>query len=544
MHSVTALQVAILSHCSIIFNRGFLCLHCVKETERILSFWRERPFQKKAEKQEFMEKEADKNKVFTVLAFDLGASSGRAVKAFFDGEKLRCEEVHRFENKPHEKDGALRWDWGALLEEIHTGIDKAGDFDSVAFDTWGVDFGLLDKEGRLLNDPVHYRDKRTDGMVEKALAKMPAEKLYGLTGTQIMEINSLFQLLALREQEPETFEKAETLLFMPDLLAYAVSGEKNCERTIASTAQMLDPRTGAWQTEVLETFGIPRRLLLETRPSGSLIGGLKGHSAKVVSAAGHDTQCAAAAVPAEEGEGDYAFLSSGTWSLLGCELEEPILTAESMQSGLSNELGAAGEIDYLKNIIGLWLVQESRREWRRQGKEYSFAELERLALEAESGKAFIDPDDPLFTPPGDLPGRIQDYCRQTGQYVPQTTGEIMRVIYESLALKYRYAIEQLEKATGRKFGTLHIVGGGTKDKTLCRLTAEATGRRVVAGPAEATALGNIIIQLEALGAISSLAEGRKLIAEAEDLAVYEADGDAFSEELYEKYKALLETKGS
>ncbi len=473
----------------------------------------------------------------TVLAFDFGASSGRAIKAEFDGKTLTCKEIHRFENCPIQQDGHFRWDFDALAAEVNRGIEKAGCFDSIGFDTWGVDFGLLDADGRLLEAPVHYRDSRTEGMVEKALEQVDADALYSATGTQIMGINTLFQLLALKEQQPQLLQKAQTLLFMPDLFAYAVSGCKACEQTIASTAQLLDLSSGRWNTALMEKLGIPSRLFLPVTPTGTVLGSLANGS-KIVSVAGHDTQCAVAAMPSCEQ--DAAFLSCGTWSLLGCELEKPVLTKESRELGLSNEMGANGKINYLKNIIGLWLIQESRREWRRQGQEYSYADLERLALAEAPLRCFIDPDDPMFTPPGDIPGRVQEYCRKTGQYVPQTVGQVMRCIYESLALKYRFALDQLETVTGKHFSVLHILGGGTKDGLLCRMTASSIGRRVVAGPIEATALGNIIIQLVALGALSSVEEGRLLIARTENVTEYLPDGTADWDIAYNQYKKLLQ----
>lgn len=475
----------------------------------------------------------------TVLAFDFGASSGRAIVGRYDGKKLTYEEVHRFENRPYETDGHLRWDFGRLLAEVREGIRKAGTFDSLSFDTWGVDFGLLDDDGLLLEDPVHYRDGRTDGLVDEALKRMPAAKLYAATGTQIMPINTLFQLLAYRLKESERLSRARTLLFMPDLFAYSICGKKVCEKTIASTSQLMTLSEGSWNKNVLAAFGIPERLFLPVIDSGRVIGTLPENGAKVIAGAGHDTQCAVAAMPSAADGEDEAFLSCGTWSLLGCELDRPILTEESMKAGLSNEQGANGKINYLKNIIGLWLIQESRRAWQREGKIYSYAALEKEALAAPSGKCFIDPDDPLFVPPGNLPERVKTYCRRTGQEVPETVGEVMRTIYESLALKYRYALEQIEEITGKDFKVLHVLGGGAKDGLLCRLTADFTGKKVVAGPIEATALGNIIMQLKALGDIPSVAAGRRLTAEAEELKVYTPAGER-DDALYRRYKALIQ----
>lgn len=477
------------------------------------------------------------NRGVSVLALDFGASSGRVIKARYENGSLIYEEIHRFENKPSDFEGHFCWDFDALLSEVRTGIEKAGEFDSLGVDTWGVDFGLLDANGRLLARPVHYRDARTGGMPELAAKVMPGEELYRRTGSQIMAINTLFQLMAIKKQQPELLEKARTLLFMPDLFEYFLGGKPACERSIASTSQMLDPGTGGWNAEVLEAYGLPGGILLPTVPSGTVTGTLP-NGAKVIAVAGHDTQCAVAAVPSADGA-DAAFLSCGTWSLLGTELDVPVLTAESCGLGLSNELGANGKVDYLKNIIGLWLIQESRRAWRREGQEYSYADLERLALASPAFRCFIDPDAPEFTPPGNIPGRVKEYCSRTGQYVPQTAGEVMRCIYESLAMKYRYALDQLKRATGRQFGVLHVLGGGTKDRLLCQMSADSTGIPVVAGPIEATALGNIIIQLVALGELSGIGAGRGLIARSEALKHYAPQGADLWNKAYATYQTIL-----
>ena len=470
-----------------------------------------------------------------VLAFDFGASSGRAILGAYENGELSYQEVHRFENNPRDKDGHFRWDFEDLLANVRLGAQKAGPVDSLAFDTWGVDFGLLDAQGRLLEDPVHYRDQRTAGLVEEAFQSLPAGALYGATGTQILNINSLYQLLALQRQEPQLWEKAHRLLFMPDLFAWALCGAQACETTIASTSQLLDPRSQSWSQQVLSAFHIPQELFAPLVKSGTVVGEYQG--AKVIAAAGHDTQCAVAALPAPEK--DAAFLSCGTWSLLGCELEEPVLTEQSRVLGLSNEIGANGKVNYLKNIIGLWLIQESRRQWPREGQEYSYADLERLALEAQPLRSFIDPDAPEFAPPGDIPGRVRDFCRRTGQPVPETVGQVMRCIYESLALKYRFALGHLTQPTGKKFSALHVLGGGTKDGLLCRMTAACTGIPVIAGPVEATALGNILIQLKALGQLESIAQGRELIARTEKVTRYEPQDHAGWEASYQTYETIL-----
>lgn len=470
-----------------------------------------------------------------VLAFDFGASSGRAILGEYEDGRLTYKEVHRFENNPREQDGHFRWDFADLMANVRLGIEKAGAFDSIAFDTWGVDFGLLDEQGKLLEDPVHYRDNRTEGMTETAEEILPVADLYAATGCQIMPINTLFQLMAVQKQQPELWKKAKRMLFMPDLFAYALCGAQVCETTIASTAQMLDVHRGLWNKRVLEAFGIPQTLFAPLVPSGTVVG-MYGN-AKVIAAAGHDTQCAVAALPAPEA--GAAFLSCGTWSLLGCELDAPILTEESRTLALSNERGANGKINYLKNIIGLWLIQESRRQWKREGTVYSFSELEQLALQAEPLRSFIDPDAPEFTPPGDIPGRVREFCRRTGQPVPETVGQVVRCLYESLALKYRFALEQLGRATGQNFTCLHIIGGGTQAKLLCRMTADSIGRPVITGPIEATALGNILIQLVALGELKDLDEGRALIARTEPVQRYEPEQTAPWNRAYETYKTIL-----
>lgn len=473
-----------------------------------------------------------------ILAVDLGASSGRVMLGTYDGHDLTCTEIHRFENKPQMKDGCLRWDYSALLQEIRCGIAKVPERDSIGVDTWGVDFGLLDENGVLLEDPVHYRDQRTVGVPERIFAeKMDAATLYAHTGTQIMASNTAFQLAALKQQRPELLERAKTLLFIPELFVYALCGEICCEQTDAGTAQLLNLRTGAWDGEVLEAFGIPEKLLKTPQRCGRVLSQLP-EGGKVISIAGHDTQCASAAMPTQDSE-HAAFVSCGTWSLLGTELDAPILTEQSRLFGLSNELGANGKINYLKNIVGLWLVQESRRQWIREGTTYSFAELAALAQQAAPLQCFIDVDDPSFNQPGDMPARIRTYCEKTGQYVPQTVGQIVRCIYESLALKYRFALDQISQITGKRLDVLHILGGGAQAKLLCEMTANCIGRKVIAGPSEATALGNMLLQLIALGDLPDLDAGRKLIARTQPLDTYLPSDPESWDAAYDRFLKLL-----
>lgn len=439
-----------------------------------------------------------------VLAFDFGASSGRAILGAYENGELSYQEVHRFENNPRDKDGHFRWDFEDLLANVRLGAQKAGPVDSLAFDTWGVDFGLLDAQGRLLEDPVHYRDQRTAGLVEEAFQSLPAGALYGATGTQILNINSLYQLLALQRQEPQLWEKAHRLLFMPDLFAWALCGAQACETTIASTSQLLDPRSQSWSQQVLSAFHIPQELFAPLVKSGTVVGEYQG--AKVIAAAGHDTQCAVAALPAPEK--DAAFLSCGTWSLLGTELPEPITTPESLARNFTNEGGYRYRFRYLKNIMGLWMLQSIRRE---AGEGVTFNALEQAAREAASFPAQVDVGHSRFLAPENMGEAVRDACRETGQPVPQTLGELAACVYHSLAYSYAQSVQELSALTGREYTAVNIVGGGSRDGYLNQLTANATGLPVYAGPTEGTALGNLMVQMLAAGEFPDLAAIRKAV---------------------------------
>lgn len=467
-----------------------------------------------------------------VLAFDFGASSGRAIIGSFDGEKITLKEVHRFTNDPVDLGGTLYWDVLRLFYEIKQGIVKAkiaGGFDSIGIDTWGVDFGLIDKNGRLLENPVHYRDKRTSGLVEESFKSVPRQKMYDITGIQFMELNTLFQLISLKKQRPEMLERADKMLFMPDLFAYFLTGKMCSEYSIASTSQLIDINTRSWSKELLDAFGIKESLFAPLTEPGTQLGNLSKEiceecgveSVPVISVCGHDTQSAITAVPCESG--DFAFLSSGTWSLFGTELQKPIVNETSLKINITNEGGFGGTTGFLKNIIGLWLIQESRRQWQREGKDYSYADLEKLALSEEPFKCFIDPDAPEFVPQGNIPERVREFCRKTGQYVPESVGEIMRCIYESLAMKYRMTFEKLCECTGKDYPVIHVIGGGTKDGLLCRMTASSCGKIVKAGPIEATVMGNVAVQLMSDGTIGSISEARKAVAASESLKTYEPE---------------------
>ncbi len=465
-----------------------------------------------------------------VLAFDFGASSGRAIIGCFDGDKITLEEVHRFSNDPVSVGGTVYWDVLRLFYEIKQGIIKAkiaGGFDSIGIDTWGVDFGLIDSEGKLMENPVHYRDARTVGLVDEAFKTMPKEKLYGITGIQFMELNTLFQLISLKKYRPWMLERADKMLFMPDLFGYMLTGKMCAEYSIASTSQLIDLDKRTWSKEILDAFGIKESVFAPLVQPGTVLGELSKEVCEecgvdpvpVISVCGHDTQSAITSVPCEDGA--FAFLSSGTWSLFGTELDKPIVNETSMNINITNEGGFDGSTGFLKNIIGLWLIQESRRQWKREGKEYSYADLEKLALAAEPFKCFIDPDAPEFVPHGNIPERVREFCRKTGQYVPETVGEIMRCIYESLAMKYRLTFEKLRECTERDYPVIHVIGGGTKDGLLCQMTANSCDRTVKAGPIEATVMGNVAVQLMSDGSVKNIGQARKIVADSSELKTFE-----------------------
>lgn len=474
-----------------------------------------------------------------VLAFDFGASSGRAIIGCFDGDKITLEEVHRFSNDPVSVGGTVYWDVLRLFYEIKQGIIKAkiaGGFDSIGIDTWGVDFGLIDSEGKLMENPVHYRDARTVGLVDEAFKTMPKEKLYGITGIQFMELNTLFQLISLKKYRPWMLERADKMLFMPDLFGYMLTGKMCAEYSIASTSQLIDLDKRTWSKEILDAFGIKESVFAPLVQPGTVLGELSKEVCEecgvdpvpVISVCGHDTQSAITSVPCEDG--DFAFLSSGTWSLFGTELDKPIVNETSMNINITNEGGFDGSTGFLKNIIGLWLIQESRRQWKREGKEYSYADLEKLALAAEPFKCFIDPDAPEFVPHGNIPERVREFCRKTGQYVPETVGEIMRCIYESLAMKYRLTFEKLRECTERDYPVIHVIGGGTKDGLLCQMTANSCDRTVKAGPIEATVMGNVAVQLMSDGSVKNIGQARKIVADSSELKAFEPkDTDKWAE---------------
>lgn len=465
------------------------------------------------------------------VAFDLGAESGRAVLGSLNSDRLVLEEIHRFPNEPVQVLGCLHWDVLSQFREMKKGLSKAvhlygDDLAGVGVDTWGVDFGLIGKGGLLLGNPVHYRDSRTDGILEKAFEVVPKDKIFEATGIQFMQFNTAFQLYAMKLQGSPLLEMAESLLLMPDLFNFLFTGEKLSEFSIATTTQLYDPSIGTWSDELIKCFGLPRGIFQDIVQPGTVVAGLLPAVAeevgakglRVIAPAGHDTGSAVAAVPAE-GDG-YAFISCGTWSLMGIETKEPIINETTARYNFTNE-GAVGGYRMLKNIMGLWLVQECRRAWLREGEELGYGELTQMASEAPSLRSFVVPNDDCFLRPANMPKEIQDYCRRTGQPVPSTKGEIIRCALESLALTYRWTLDKLEEILGRRLSVVHMVGGGIQNKLLCRLAADAMGVPVAAGPIEATAIGNILVQAIAAGYIKDLSEARGIIRNSFPIEAYE-----------------------
>jgi len=470
------------------------------------------------------------------LAFDIGAESGRAIIGKFDSGRLTLAEVHRFLNRPVRLPDVMHWNVLQLWQEIKHGIAQAvshgdGPLTSVGIDTWGVDFGLLDRDGALIGNPTHYRDDRTDGMLDAAFAHVPRAEIFGQTGIQFMQINTLYQLYAMVHAHAPALENSTTFLTIPDLFNYWLTGRKVCEFTNATTTQAFNPRTGTWATDLLAALEIPIHIFPEIVKPGTLLGPLQdalcdelaiADRIPVVAPACHDTGSAVAAVPATDQH--FGWISSGTWSIIGAEVPDAVINSDTLRYNFTNEGGVNDTYRLCKNVAGLWLVQECRRSWAHEGMAHSYAELTTLAAAASPFSAIIDPDHSIFLKPSEpsdtMPGRIQQLCRESGQPVPKEHGAIIRCALECLALKYRWVLEKLELILGYQLDPLHIVGGGTQNQLLCQFTADAIGRQVIAGPVEATAIGNVIMQAVAMGDLASLAEGRDLVRRSFDLITY------------------------
>ena len=473
----------------------------------------------------------------TVLAVDLGASSGRAMLGRVGGHELALDEVGRFPNQPVRINATLHWDVLALYRGILDGLRAAARsvdrLDAVGIDSWAVDYGLLDATGDLLGNPVHYRDARTDGVMEAVLAEVPADDIYRVTGLQFLPFNTVYQLRA-AAGTPQ-LEAARRLLLVPDLLAYWLTGEQSAEVTNASTTQLLDVTTRRWSTELMDRLGIDRRWFPDIVEPGHRVGEvsssvadevrLAGAPVPVIAVGSHDTASAVVGVPADSAR--FGYVSCGTWSLVGVELDAPILTPESRRANFTNELGVDGTVRYLRNVMGLWLLQESMRVWSAAGVDVDLDHLLDDAAGVQPFPAVIDPDDARFLPPGDMPARIADACRESGQPAPQRPEEVTRCILDSLALAYRRTLRRAQELAGRDVDVLHVVGGGSQNQLLCQLTADACDVPVIAGPVEAAALGNALVQARALGAVSGgLGELRALLRATQPLQRYEPSGDA------------------
>jgi rhamnulokinase len=485
------------------------------------------------------------------LAFDLGAESGRAVMGLLRDDKLCLEDIHRFRNGSVSVGHRLHWDVLRLFEEMKEGLRMAvqthgKDIASAGLDAWGVDFALLGPNDVLLDNPVSHRDSRTDGMLEEAWKIVPRAEIYETTGIQFMQLNTLYQMLALARQSPWVLETARTMLMMPDLLNFWFTGVKANEFTEATTTQFYDPRAGSWATDLLAKFDIPSHFLQEIVQPGTVLGKLRASIASetgapeipFVAPATHDTGSAVAAVPSASG-GSHAYISSGTWSLMGVESTEPIINEKALEFNITNEGGVAGTFRVLRNIMGLWLVQECRRIWALSGREFSYAQLTEMASSAEPFRSIVNPDDASFLKPGDMPARIREFCAKSNQPVPQDEGSVVRTALDSLAFKYRWVLERLEMLMGRRLEPIHIVGGGIQNTLLCQLTADVTGRPVVAGPVEATAIGNILVQAMGLGYVSSIEHLREIVRNSFEMTTYEPVPDPRIEEVYARFERLM-----
>jgi len=463
----------------------------------------------------------------TVLAVDLGAESGRVVAVHFDGESLHLEGLHRFPNTPVTVNGTLHWNFLQLWSDIQAGIEKGKSLQpaSIGVDTWGVDFGLLDRQDNLIGNPVHYRDGRTKGMMERAFARVPQAHIFAQTGIQFLPINTLYQMLSLVESQSPQLQIASTFLTAPDLLNFWLTGTKVCEFSNATTTQLFNPTTGRWALEMMTRLDIPGVIFPEIVPPGTRLGTYEG--IPVIAPACHDTGSAVAAVPAQTANASarrtFAYISSGTWSLVGLEVNEPVMNDAALAANVTNEGGVYGTYRLLKNVMGLWIVQQCRATWAEQGESHTYAHLMQMAGETLPVQAVINPDDPRLLPPGNHPQIIQEICRATGQPVPHSKGEIIRCVLESLAQTYRAVLENLLHISGRSATVIHIVGGGTQNELLNQLTADASGLPVIAGPVEATVLGNALVQLIALGELKDIHEARQLVAAMGGIKRYEPE---------------------
>lgn len=485
------------------------------------------------------------------VAFDLGAESGRGIYAYIKNGKVKLEVLRRFLNEPVELNGTLYWDLPFFFNELKKSIMLADpalkkNIISIGIDTWGCDYGLLDKKGNLLSNPVHYRDNRTKGMIEKFMKAAGREKIYEITGIQYNFFNTSVQLFAQSRKDPVILKNAAALIQMPDLLGYFFTGKKVSEQTIASTSQLYDAKKKIWSPYLLKKVGVPSKIMLKPRPAGTTLGSVKKDILKemgaskinVVSVGGHDTASAVAATPAEKGT-NWAYLSSGTWSLIGIETKEPVINETTLENNSTNEAGVYNTNRLIKNVMGLWLIQRCRKKWMDDDrKELSYPHLVKEAEKAKAFKAFVDPNDQSFYSTPDMPGAINAFLKKTGQKPLKGRGEIIRCVMESLAFEYRASIEVLGQLRGSKIEVLHILGGGSQNGPLCQFTADACGIKVVAGPVEATALGNIVVQAIVSKEIKDLEHARELIKNSFPLKVYKPANNSGWDDNYSKFTSL------
>ena len=486
----------------------------------------------------------------TFLSIDLGAGSGRVIAGRSDSQKLELEEIHRFENPGTDLPGGSFWNLVGLFRSIQEGLRLAAsrygsEIVAIGIDTWGCDFGLVDESGRLLGLPHQYRDPRHEGMADIMHKRISEWEIYRHTGITTNFYNTSLHLVAEGRYQSPALAHASGLLFVPDILAYWLSGKRAVERTVASTSQLLDPSTGDWAWDVIDALKLPRRIFGEIVEPGTVLGTLREEvksatglgDIPVVASASHDTASAVAGIPMQ-GD-DRLWLSSGTWSIMGIECHEPILSSDAFSARFCNELGVEGSVRFLKNISGLWLIQECRRQWALDGDELGFGDLAELAEAAEPHAAFIDPDSPEFAAPGNMPAKIRDYCQRTHQSIPETKGQILRVASESLAMKYRVIVDALRQLSSKDFQTLHAGGGGIQNAALCQATADACGLTVIAGPVEATSCGNLIVQMIATGHLADLAAGRQLIRDSFEFTTYTPRNHSDWDRAFERFKSVI-----
>ncbi|MBD0378964.1 rhamnulokinase [Paenibacillus sp. WST5] len=488
-----------------------------------------------------------------MLAVDFGASSGRTILGRWDGARLTVEDIHRFANDPVRLGDSLHWDFLRLFHELKKGIHAykqhaSGSPASIAVDTWGVDYGFVNGKGKLIGNPYHYRDARNTVAMEELLASLPDAELYARTGIQPLSFNTIFQLYAEAKAQTQSLDGDTRMLFMPDLFRYYLSGVRSTEYTIASTSGLLDPTARDWDRDLLGRISVPSTLFTDIVMPGTAEGVLRKEIAEelqvsvipIVATASHDTASAVVSIPSLQG--DYAYISCGTWSLMGVELDQPILNEDARRWGFTNEGGAERKIRMLKNIMGLWLLQECKRQWELEGETLSYAEMQEMAKREKGLLYYVDPEDPVFLAPGHMPDRIRRYCAHTGQTVPQTKAELIRCVVDSLAMKFKQSLDEIELLLGKKLASIHIVGGGIQNRLLCQLTANATGRPVIAGPVEATAIGNVMMQAKAHGEVGTLEQIRQVVMDSFPPDRYEPEDSAEWQEAFHTYKQVITKK--